>query len=181
MNDTGDRHVGLRKLCSTDSTIQLQLGASYQDDQHLRDALLNACKNEKWSHRLATMNTIRLLDVEESLSKAITAKELISSIPDKPDETSPAFSNGVNYSAPYEINFSERTGMHYRRYATNRFNGGERHFTCSPKNGNEHLWYIDGKNPIRNNARLLSRQCLSDEHLLRECPKLTPAKRVQLV
>ena len=46
-NDTSDRHADLRKLCSTASTIQLQLGTSYQGDQHLPDALLNACKNEK--------------------------------------------------------------------------------------------------------------------------------------
>ena len=127
------------------------------------------------------MNITRLLDVEESLSKAITAGQSISSIPDKPDKTSPAFSNDVNHSAPYGINFSARTGMHYHRYATNRFNCGKKHFTYRPKNGNEHLPYIDEKNPIRNGSRLLCRQCLRDEHLLWECPKLTPAKRVQLV
>ena len=29
--------------------------------------------------------------------------------------------------------------------------------------------------------RLLCRKCLSDQHLLRDCPQLTPAERVHLV
>ncbi len=39
----------------------------------------------------------------------------------------------------------------------------------------------DGKNPIRNFCHLLCRLCLSDSYLLRDCPLITPAKRVQIV
>ena len=69
------RHIALRELCSLASSIQLQLGPSYQDDQHLQYSLINACKNEPWAHRLVTMPTTRLLDIEESLARAITGKE----------------------------------------------------------------------------------------------------------
>ena len=50
-------HKALRELCSTASSIQLQLGEFHQHEQHLRDALMNACKNEIWAHRLAVMPT----------------------------------------------------------------------------------------------------------------------------
>jgi len=42
MTESGNRHVGLRRMCSMASSIQQQLGASYQDDQPLRDTLLSA-------------------------------------------------------------------------------------------------------------------------------------------
>ena len=38
----------------------------------------------------------------------------------------------------------------------------------------------DGKNFIPNDVRLLYRLYHSDSHLLRECPKLSPSKRIQL-
>ncbi len=38
------RQSALLEICSIASSIQLQLGSSYQDPQHLRDALLTACK-----------------------------------------------------------------------------------------------------------------------------------------
>ena len=51
------RHTALREMRSLASSVQLQLGPSYQNDQQLRDALIHACKNEPWAHRLVTMPT----------------------------------------------------------------------------------------------------------------------------
>ena len=39
----------------------------------------------------------------------------------------------------------------------------------------------DGKNPIVDFKRLICKLCLSEDHFFRECPKLTPAKRIQLL
>ena len=72
----GDKHKALRDLCSMAASIQLKLGDAYQDDQHPPDVLLNICRTEKWAHRLATMHMSRLLDVEESLARAISAEEI---------------------------------------------------------------------------------------------------------
>ena len=122
--------------------------------------LLNACKNEKWAHKLTIMPTIRLLDVQESLARAITAEEEQMAVEKQTSIPTPAY--------PKDINFTQdRPGMHYRQYLGNR---KSRNFEKAK----------DGKNPIRNYMRLLCRLCLSDSHLLRECPKLSPAKRVQL-
>ncbi len=47
MNELGTtRHKALHDLCSTASSIQLQIGESYHHEQHLRDALMSACKNQ---------------------------------------------------------------------------------------------------------------------------------------
>ncbi len=70
------KHSALQDLYSAASSIQAQLEASYQDDQHLRDAMMNACKNETWSDRLVTMPTAKLFDVQESFAKAISAKKI---------------------------------------------------------------------------------------------------------
>ena len=77
LTENSNRYDVLRRMCSMASSMQQQLGGSYQDNQHLRNALLSACKNENWSYRLATMNTSSLLDIEKSLAKAITAEESI--------------------------------------------------------------------------------------------------------
>ncbi len=69
------RHPALQEMVPMASSIQLQLGTSYQDDQHLRDSLINAYKKETWAHRLETMPTNRLLYLEEALSRAITSEE----------------------------------------------------------------------------------------------------------
>ena len=55
-------------------TIQLQLGPSYQDDQHLRDTLLNACVGEKWADRLAIMLKTSLLGAQESWQELLMPK-----------------------------------------------------------------------------------------------------------
>ena len=109
LTENMDRHAALRNQCATASSIQFQLGESYQDDQHLRDTLLNACKDEKWPHRLSTIPVSSLLDVEESLAKAIKAEESMQEEARKSKPT-PAFQN--------DVNFSERSGMAYRRYLT---------------------------------------------------------------
>ena len=69
------RHTALREMCSLASSIQLQLGPSYQDDHHLRDALMNACEKEPWAHLLVTMPTARILDTEEPLAQGITVEK----------------------------------------------------------------------------------------------------------
>ncbi len=46
------KHSALRELCNIAASIQSQHRLSYQDDQHLRDVLMNACKKEEWAHRL---------------------------------------------------------------------------------------------------------------------------------
>ena len=158
------RHQALRELRSTASAIQLQLGESYQGEQNLQNALLNACKPEIWAHRLATMPTLRLLDVEESLARAFIGEEYMSWV--QIQKRSPVFSN--------DVNFSSKLGMPYRRYGSHKSESrnsiGRK--TCQQK---------DGKNPIRNYKRLLCRSCLSDEHLLIECAKVPPSNRTQLV
>lgn len=40
------KHSAIRELCETASMLHLQLGPSYQDDQHLRDALMKVVKGE---------------------------------------------------------------------------------------------------------------------------------------
>ena len=37
----------LHQMCNMEASIQSQLEPSYQDDQHLRDVLMNACKRKK--------------------------------------------------------------------------------------------------------------------------------------
>ncbi len=69
--------------------------------------------------------------------------------------------------------FSARPELPYRRYGSHELQG--KGFKDQYQKQN------DGKNPIRNFMRLLCRFCLSDEHLLRNCPKLSPAKRVHSV
>ncbi len=165
------RHTSLRDMYSLASSVQLQLGTCYQDDQHLRDTLANACKNKPWSHRLAAMPTNRLFDIEESLARAITAEEELESSKRK---VFPAFSNEVSL-ADYlnDVNFNKnRCGLPYRKY------GSGKEF---PPLFSTPYKKADGKNPIRDYMRLLCRLCLSDEHLLRECPKRSPTKRVRLV
>ncbi len=49
MKPNATKQSALRDLCETASLLQLQLSPSYQDDQHLRDALLNAVKSESWA------------------------------------------------------------------------------------------------------------------------------------
>ncbi len=75
VSNENDLHGALRKLCAAASSIQLQLVESYEDDQHLRDALLNAFKSERWTHRLAKMQTSRLLDVEEWLARQLLPRK----------------------------------------------------------------------------------------------------------
>ena len=101
-------HSALRELCETASMLQLQLGPSYQDDQHLRDTLMSAVRSESWAHQLATMPTSRILDIQESMARAITAEENLKSAENRRKVT-PALSN---YS-------SDRPGMPYRRYLHN--------------------------------------------------------------
>ena len=60
--------------------------------------------------------------------------------------------------------------MAYRRYLTEK-----------GKFGPKFKRHIDGGNPFRNSMRFVCRKCLYDQHLLRDCPQLTPAKRVHLV
>ena len=153
--DEKTRHTSLREMCDMASSIQLQLGPSYQDDQHLRDTLLGAFKDENLAHRLATMPTIKLLDVQESLARVITAEEEYDSVKHDMPVTQLAF--------PKDINFTQdRPGIPYRRY------GGGR--------GSKHE---DGKNPIRNHTSLLCKVCDSDTQFLRGIPRLSPSKRVQ--
>ena len=143
------------------SMLQLQLGPAYQDDQHLRDLLINAVKNEPWTHQLATMPTSKILDIQESMARAITANETLEK---SRMRTTPAL-----------INFAkDRPGLSQRRYEyDNRKN--LRRFPPPFKNYRT----PDGKNPIRNHMRLLCRKCGSDEHLLRDCHKLSAAQRIR--
>ncbi len=113
MQNTGtSRHEALRKLCSTASSIQLQLGESYQNNQHFRYVLLNACKDESCAHRLATIPTSRVCDVEKSLARAITPEEAMLQIERKKNmnSTSPAYTDDVRFSA--------RPGLPYRRHGS---------------------------------------------------------------
>ena len=114
------KQSALRNLCSTASSIQLQLGASYQDPQHLRDALSTACKNEKWTHRLSTIPTNDLLDIEVSLARAITAQDNLDRFT---RNVIAAYGNEVNFNDDdvNAINFtSDRPGMPYRRFGSDR-------------------------------------------------------------
>ena len=70
------------------------------------------------------------------------------------------------------VNVAERPGMPFRRYGQNNTFKRRDFNNWRPKKA------PDGKNPIRNNARLLCRNCKSDEHLLWECPELSTPKRV---
>ncbi len=158
------KHSALQELYLTASYIQAQLVASYQDDQHLRDAMMNACRNETWSQKLVTMPTAKLLDVQESLAKAISAEEDLESV-QKSTQQVPAFPNDVDFS-------QDRPGMPYRRYGENLMNFKNPKF--------RDFGQKNGKNPIRGAMRLLCRACFSDENLLRSCPNITPAKRVKL-
>ncbi len=58
-NPDVSRQKALRDMCSLASSIQLQLGPSYQDDQYLRETLMNARRNEPWSHKLASNNAYK--------------------------------------------------------------------------------------------------------------------------
>ena len=100
-----------------DPSVHLKLGGAYQDDQHLRDVLLNACRTEKLAHRLAKMPMSCLLDVEESLAKSLSAEEIFN-MP-KPSQPSPK-STAFDPIAPHSVNFSQRTGMSYRTYKTDK-------------------------------------------------------------
>ena len=92
------RHTALQDMCQIASFIQLQLRKSYQDEQHLHDALLNACKNEKWAHKLATVPTIRLLDLQESLARAITAEEDQMTIEKQASILTPAYPKDIHFT-----------------------------------------------------------------------------------
>ena len=153
------RQSALRDLCETASMIQLQLGPSYQDDQHLRDTLMNACKMEPWAHRLTAMPTKDIVSIQESLAKAISAEET-HEIVMKKQQGSAAL-----------VNLADRPGLPYRRYGQSNYKRRDFNKWRNDKAS-------DGKNPIRNNARLLCRNCKSDEHLLRDCDKLSNAKRI---
>ena len=156
----------LRDLCETASLLQLQLGQSYQDEQHLRDALMNACKYEPWAHRLATMPTKEILDIQESLARAITAEENLQAIRRKSSVT------------PALVNFTrDRPGMSYRRYEKDSKPG--RHGRSAYYRPHVNAKGPDGKNPIRNHMRLLCRNCDSDTLFLRECDKLTSTQRIR--
>ncbi len=155
------RHSGLQDLFSTSSSIQAQLGSSYQNDQHLRDAILNAFKNQTWSHRLPLMPTRWLVDIQESLTKAKSLEEELECMRSKKNQF-PAFPRNVNFSRDW-------SGIPYRRYAEN--SGNSYRMEARQKSG---------KSLIEGAMRLLCRNCLSDEHLLRSCPEMTPAKRVRL-
>ncbi len=113
------RHTALRDMCSLASSIQLQFGTSYQGDQHLRDTLMNACKNELWSQRLATMPTNRLLDIKESPARAVTAKEKLESSKRK---VVPAFANEVSLTDYLDhVNFNKnRSRLPYRKYGSGK-------------------------------------------------------------
>ena len=101
----------MHDLFSRAYSIQVQLGSSYQDDQHLRDAILNASKNGTWSHRLAIMPTRRLVDVQESLAKAISAEEELECVRSKKNQF-PVFPKDVKFSR-------DRPGLSDRRYGEN--------------------------------------------------------------
>ncbi len=134
---------------------------------------MNTCKKEEWAHRLATMPTSRLLDVEEALSRAIPAEEELAKT------KIPLISNISAF--PKDVNFSrDRTGLPCRRCGGLNFNhfGNKSHQNSNYKNFQMHG---DGKNPIRNYMRMLCRGCLSDEHLLRESPSLTSSKKIRIV
>ena len=128
-NATG--HSSLREMCSTANAIQLQLGPSSQDDQHLRDVLLSACKDEPWYDRLATMEIRRLIHVEESIASAISAEEGFR-LTKKIKTITPAYIKGVNY-------VKDRPGMPSRKLLKNTSQQQDRK-----------------KNPVVNYRRLLS-------------------------
>ncbi len=114
------KQSALREMCSTASGIQLQIGMSYQGPQHLRDAHLTAYKNEKRAHRLWTMPTNGLLDIEESLARAITAQKNLGRLT---RNISPAYRNKVNYNdnAASAVNFiRDLRGMPYGTYKSDR-------------------------------------------------------------
>ena len=100
-------------MCDMTSSIQLQLGPSYQDYQHLPDTLFTACKDEKWGYRLATMPTIKRFDVQESLARAITAEEEYDSVKHDVPVTQSEFSKDINFT-------QERPGITYRRYGVGK-------------------------------------------------------------
>ena len=86
----------LHEMFSTAIAIQLQLGPSYQDDQHLRDVLLNGCKDEPSYLRLATMEISRLVYVEKSIVRAISAEEGFK-LTTKSKPITPAYRKNLNY------------------------------------------------------------------------------------
>ena len=119
------------------------------------------------------MPTSLLLDVEESLAKAISAEEIFN----MPKPSQPSAENGAfDLIAPHLVNFSQRPGITYGTYRTDKnevlrgekFRKGRKNRAPDEKSGN-----VDFK-------RLLCKLCLPEYHLFRECPKLTPAKRIQL-
>ena len=115
-------------------------------------------KNEKCADKLTIMPKIRLLDVQESLARAIAVEEEPIAVEKQTSIPTPAF--------PKDINFTQaRTGMHCRQYLGSR---KSKNFETAR----------GGKDPIRNYMRLLCRLRLSDSHLLRECPKLSSAEFV---
>ena len=153
-NATG--HSSLCEMCSTATAIQLQLWLSYQYDQHLRDVLLNACKDEPWYHRLATVEISRLIDVEESIARAISGEEGFR-LTTKTKPITPACIKDVNH-------VKDRPGMPSRKQSKNNSQQQDRK-----------------KNPVVNYRRLLCRNCLSDEHLLRNCDRISNFNRMRLV
>eukprot|EP00171_Calliarthron_tuberculosum_P005849 IDg5849t1 len=164
------KHSASCDMCIKASIMQLQLGASYQDDQHLRDSLMNACKHEPWAHRLATMPTNGLLDIQEALARAITAEENLISSSNRSNQYA-ALSKDINYNANGDDNQRydrsyDRSGLASRRYGRDT-KLQNRTSTWKNRRG------PNGKNPIRNHMLMLCRKCDSEYHLLRDCDKLT--------
>ena len=63
------------------------------------------------------MPTSRLLDVEESLAKAMSAEEILN----MPKPFQPSLKNAAfDPIAPHLVNFSQRPGMSYRTYRTDK-------------------------------------------------------------
>ena len=122
---------------------------------------MNAEKNESWSQRLATMPTSRILHVQESMARDITAEKNLEQLRVR---TTPAL---VNFS-------KDRPGLFIRGYEYDNRKGSRR----SP-NLLRNSRAPDGKNPVRNYTRLLCRKSGSDELVLRDCDQLSPANRVR--
>ncbi len=135
------RYDALRTLGSTGPYFQLHLGESYQNDQYLRDVILNACKEERWAHMLAGMPNSCLLDVEKSLARAITAEETIFQVVTKNllNPNTPEFAN--------DVIFSSGPGLPYRSYEIHISN-----VRCNER-GNEKHKYLTKKTLPRTNGK----------------------------
>ncbi len=98
------------------------------------------------------------------MARASTAEKNLESA-ESSKATVPAYRKDVNFT-------KDRPGFSYHRYYS-----GPR-----PIQKRDTLRkHSDGKNPIRNFMRLLCRVCLSDEHLIHECPKLSSSRKVSFV